>query len=110
MTVPRQENQIVDLRRARGRLGSERILVVVAELSCRGSQVDDGVVSSAFHVAVPAQGTCAGGTAPVYRLWNGQANAAAWGSNHRYTTSPAIVSQMVGEGYVNEGVVMCSPN
>jgi len=65
---------------------------------------------SAFHVAVPAQGTCAGGTAPVYRLWNGQANAAAWGSNHRYTTSPAIVSQMVGEGYVNEGVVMCSPN
>lgn len=65
---------------------------------------------SAFHVAVPAQGTCAGGTAPVYRLWNGQANAAAWGSNHRYTTIPAIVSQMVGEGYVNEGVVMCSPN
>ena len=46
----------------------------------------------------------------MYRLWNGQANAAAWGSNHRYTTSPAIVSQMIGEGYVNEGVVMCSPN
>ena len=66
--------------------------------------------SSAFHVAVPAQGTCAGGTTPVYRLWNGQANAAAWGSNHRYTTSPAIVSQMVGAGHVNEGVVMCSPN
>lgn len=65
---------------------------------------------SAFHIAVPAQGTCAGGTTPVYRLWNGQANAAAWGSNHRYTTSPAIVSQMVGAGHVNEGVVMCSPN
>ena len=66
---------------------------------------------NAFYVTAPAQGgTCVGGTTAVYRLWNGQANAAAWGSNHRYTTSPAIVSQMVGEGYVNEGVVMCSPD
>ena len=54
-------------------------------------------------------GACPGGTAPVYRLWNGRAD-----SNHRYVTDPTLRSAMlargyVAEGYGNQGVAMCAP-
>ncbi len=54
-------------------------------------------------------GACAPGTQPVYRLWNGRAD-----SNHRYTTDPAVRTEMVARGYVPEGygpdaVIMCAP-
>ena len=58
-----------------------------------------------------ALGNCAAGTQPVYRLYNnGQGGAPA----HRFTTSLAIRSQMlaqgwISEGYGNDGVIMCSP-
>jgi hypothetical protein len=57
----------------------------------------------------PATGACAPGTVKLYRLWNQRAD-----SNHRYTTSAAIRSQMTAAGYVAEGygpeaVAMCVP-
>lgn len=65
----------------------------------------------AFFVALPdaATGACSAGLTPVYRLWNARAD-----SNHRYTTSAAIRTQMLAAGYVPEGygpdgVAMCAP-
>jgi hypothetical protein len=64
-----------------------------------------------FFIDLPdlATGQCPAGTAPVYRLWNGRAD-----SNHRYTTSLSIRSDMMARGYVPEGygplgVAMCAP-
>jgi hypothetical protein len=63
-----------------------------------------------FQINLPdkANGTCPVGTIPVYRLWNQRAD-----SNHRYTTSTVIRTQMLAagylaEGYGAEGVVMCA--
>jgi hypothetical protein len=66
---------------------------------------------AAFYIALPdpVSGACAGGTIPVFRLWNGRVD-----SNHRYTSDPAIKVQMIAKGYVAEGygpdqVAMCAP-
>jgi len=54
---------------------------------------------SAFYVALPdSSGDCAAGRIPVYRLWNQRQD-----SNHRYTTSSQIRSDMIAKGYVSEG-------
>jgi hypothetical protein len=64
-----------------------------------------------FAMALPdSAGACAGGTVPLYRLYNdGQTGA----PNHRYTTRATIRSQMVGLGWVPEGsgigVIGCVP-
>lgn len=74
-----------------------------------GGWLLEGDVMSA---PVPDQaGNCLAGTQPVYRLYNNGQGAAP---NHRYTTSLAIRSQMlaqgwIAEGYGNVGVIMCSP-
>jgi serine protease len=66
--------------------------------------------AAAFYVAQPdATGACPAGTVPVFRLWNQRVD-----SNHRYTTSPAIVAQMKARNYVLEGAApnfaaMCAP-
>jgi hypothetical protein len=64
---------------------------------------------SAFMATLPQpqSGACPTGLAPVYRLWNARAD-----SNHRFTTSSAVRSEMLARGYVAEGhgpdgVVMC---
>jgi hypothetical protein len=44
-------------------------------------------------------GACPAGTVPVYRLYN---NGQTGAPNHRYTTSPAIREQMIGQGFVPE--------
>jgi serine protease len=66
--------------------------------------------SNAFYIALPDlnTGACPAGTVPVYRLWNNRAD-----TNHRYTTSLTIRSQMLAKGYVAEGygpnsVAMCA--
>jgi hypothetical protein len=64
--------------------------------------------------AVPAPGPagdCPAGTQSIYRLYNNGQGAAP---NHRYTTSEAIRTQMIGKGWIPEGygvpgVIMCSP-
>ena len=65
---------------------------------------------NAFQIVVPdpKTGACHFGTIPVYRLWNQRVD-----SNHRYTTSTSIRTQMLAAGYVSEGygpdgVVMCA--
>ncbi|MEO8344345.1 MAG: hypothetical protein ABI607_01505 [Betaproteobacteria bacterium] len=66
--------------------------------------------AAAFFVTPPdATGTCPPGTVAVFRLWNQR-----FDSNHRYTTSPAIVDQMKARNFVVEGAqpnlaAMCAP-
>ncbi len=68
--------------------------------------------ADAFDIAVPAaDGSCAEGLTPVYRLYN---NGQGGAPNHRYTTDLAVRAQMIGQGWVAEGlgpnaVEMCSP-
>ena len=57
----------------------------------------------------PDDGSCAPGTAPVFRLWNGRTD-----SNHRYVTEFAVRALMVNAGWIAEGygptaVAMCAP-
>jgi len=63
-----------------------------------------------FQINLPdtETGGCPSETVPVYRLWNQRAD-----SNHRYTTSTAIKTEMLAagylaEGYGTDGVVMCA--
>lgn len=53
----------------------------------------------AGRIAAPVNGTCPTGTQPIYRLYN---NGQTGAPNHRYTTSLAIRSQMIGQGFVPE--------
>jgi len=65
-----------------------------------------------FRIDVPAaNGTCASGTIPVYRVYNdGQGGA----PNHRYTVDASVRAQMIAQGWIPEGygpsgVIMCAP-
>ena len=66
--------------------------------------------AAAFYETLPdATGACPMNTVPVFRLWNQR-----FDSNHRYTTSQAIVAQMLARNYVLEGAMpnqsaMCAP-
>ncbi len=81
---------------------------------CAATQVKFPVLeeesTSVFYIALPdlSTGVCPAGTVPVYRLYNNRAD-----TNHRYTTSLAIRSQMIAKGYIPEGygpnaVAMCA--
>ena len=82
---------------------------------CSGVQVKFPALieetTNAFYIGLPnfTTGACPTGTIPVYRLYNNRAD-----TNHRYTTSLAIRSQMLAKGYVPEGygltgAAMCAP-
>jgi hypothetical protein len=58
-----------------------------------------------------ADGTCAAGTVPVYRLYN---NGQGGAPNHRFTVDPAQRDAMLAQGWVLEGnapgfAMMCAP-
>jgi hypothetical protein len=54
-----------------------------------------------FDVALPAaDGGCAAGTRPLYRLYN---NGQGGAPNHRYTTDADVRAQMLDAGWVPEG-------
>jgi hypothetical protein len=64
-----------------------------------------------FAMALPdTTGGCAGATVALYRLYNDSQTGAP---NHRYTSSLAIRSQMVAQGWIPEGagigVIGCVP-
>jgi len=64
-----------------------------------------------FNIPLPANdGSCAGGTIPVYRLYN---NGIGGAPNHRFTTDANLRLQMIGLGWTPEGtgvgVGFCSP-
>jgi hypothetical protein len=57
--------------------------------------------SIAFYIQLAdANGVCPAGTVPLYRAYN---NGMGGAPNHRYTTSLAILNQMIAAGYVFEG-------
>ena len=58
---------------------------------------------TAFHIDATVNGTCPPTRVPVTRLWNQRID-----SNHRYTTDAGVRAQMLAQGYVDEGVVMCA--
>jgi len=65
--------------------------------------------SAFMNMTVPNQGVCPASTTPVYRMFSNRPD-----TNHRYTTSRAIRSQMTARGWLAEGdgpdrVVMCAP-
>jgi len=52
--------------------------------------------------ALEGDGTCPEGRVALYRVWR------PFGvSNHRFTTSRAVVTQMVAKGWLDEGAAMC---
>jgi hypothetical protein len=57
-----------------------------------------------------ADGSCGAGTTPLYRLYN---NGDGGAPNHRYTTQTDVRTQMIGQGWIPEGlgigVVACVP-
>ena len=55
--------------------------------------------NDAFKVKLPSGGVCPAGSLPLYRLYN---NGMSGAPNHRYTTSLAIRSQMIGQGWTPE--------
>jgi hypothetical protein len=62
-------------------------------------------------VLAAADGTCAAGLVPVYRLYN---NGKGGAPNHRYTTLVSLRDQMIADGWVLEGngpgfAFMCAP-
>ena len=58
---------------------------------------------AAFHVDQTVDGTCPPTRVPVWRLWNRRID-----TNHRYTTDLGLRGQMLAQGYVDEGIVMCA--
>jgi hypothetical protein len=44
--------------------------------------------------------SCASGAVPLYRLYN---NSQGGAPNHRYTTDPTVVDQMIASGWIPEG-------
>jgi len=64
-----------------------------------------------FYASLPdIAGNCPSGQIPVYRLFN---NGMGGAPNHRFTTDPAVRSQMMAKGYSPEGygvgVGWCAP-
>jgi uncharacterized delta-60 repeat protein len=59
---------------------------------------------TAFYLGLPVgaagTGTCPNGSEPLYRLYN---NGQGGAPNHRYTSDPAIVDQMIAQGWIFEG-------
>jgi len=60
----------------------------------------------AFRAEPPGVGTCAVDRAVVTRLYN---NGKGGQANHRYTTSREVAGDMLGEGWIVEGPVFCTP-
>jgi len=66
---------------------------------------------SFFLELTDANGNCAAGTTPLYRLYN---NGMGGAPNHRFTTNRAVVQTMIGQGWVPEGngpdvIFACGP-
>lgn len=78
------------------------------QLTISASQPRWNFEGIAFSTSLPSGGVCPSFTAPVYRAYN---NGFELGkdSNHRFTTSPNALQEVVAKGWKFEGVVMCAP-
>lgn len=82
----------------------------IDEAECAAVSRDPGWTYEgiAFYLFPPTPaGTCAPGTRPVYRAYNGR--FAHNDSNHRYTVDAGLYAHMVNEGWVAEGIKLCAP-
>ncbi|MBK7470249.1 MAG: hypothetical protein IPI73_06020 [Betaproteobacteria bacterium] len=61
-----------------------------------------------FLSGAPLNLGCAAGTVPVYRAYNDGFRQGR-DSNHRITSNPAAIQQVVARGWIAEGIVMCAP-
>jgi hypothetical protein len=61
-----------------------------------------------FLSTPPTGEACPAGTVPVYRAYNNSLSRHV-DSNHRITSSPAGIDEVVARGWISEGVVMCAP-
>jgi serine protease len=61
-----------------------------------------------FQSTPATNGGCATGKTPVYRAYN-DGFMRGIDSNHRITSNAAAIQQVVGRGWISEGVVMCAP-
>jgi len=61
-----------------------------------------------FSSTPATNGTCPSWTVPVYRAYN-DGFARGDDSNHRISSSPSAIQEVVTRGWSNEGVVMCAP-
>ena len=60
----------------------------------------------AFAITLPVNGACPAGLVPVHRFYNNPSTGTSM--NHRYAVSAAVMQQMLAEGWIDEGVVMCA--
>ena len=60
----------------------------------------------AFQALPPAAAVCPADRMVVTRLYN---NGMGGQANHRYTTSPSVKASMLGDGWIEEGPVFCTP-
>ena len=75
---------------------------------CAGVKKDPGwfYEGIAYYIQPPQSDACPSGTQPIYRVYN---NRAAFNdSNHRFITAPWVYEQMNAQGWIQEGVAMCS--
>ncbi|MBK8742833.1 MAG: hypothetical protein IPM02_26625 [Betaproteobacteria bacterium] len=61
-----------------------------------------------FLSTEPSLGACPVGKVPVYRAYNSGFSQNI-DSNHRITSSPAAIKEVVARGWTDEGMVMCAP-
>ena len=64
--------------------------------------------SNDFAITPAINGACSFNLVPIFRAYN---NGFTRGidSNHRITSNPAAIEEVVTRGWINEGVVMCAP-
>ena len=60
----------------------------------------------AFAMTPPVDGACPAWLVPVHRFYNNPSTGASM--NHRYAIDAAVMQQMLAEGWIDEGVVMCA--
>jgi len=63
-----------------------------------------GFEGAPFWAEEPHDGACPASRRPLFRVYNAGKGGAA---NHRYTTDAAVVTGMVAQGWIDEGVAMC---
>lgn len=59
------------------------------------------------YYSVPVVGnSCSAGTVPLYRAYNNRFDIYN-DANHRFTTSQTVYQEMIAQGWIGEGIVMC---
>jgi hypothetical protein len=78
------------------------------QLSTPGTQKRWNFEGLDFASSPATNGSCPNDAMPVYRAYN-DGFSKGIDSNHRITSNPAAIQEVVTRGWRNEGVVMCAP-